>query len=176
MIRSGYHAPQLDPSLGMWAMIIVLWPYFVINKWLHKLRIGNEESMKKRWKKAWIRQDMTNKSYSNGGVKKLHYTRNMLSLIERTALLCGLGWGLCCVDLSNPHSRLVAASQVSEVHLTISMNNVDEPILAGCLNRRPTFEPKMVMKETESYLLQNLKSQLWAIGCVKICSPIWVAY
>jgi hypothetical protein len=53
---------------------------------------------------------------------------------------------------------------------------VDETILAGRLNRRPTFEPKMVMKETESYLLQNLKSQLWAIGCVEISSPIWVAY
>jgi hypothetical protein len=52
------------------------------------------------------------------------------------------------------------------------MNNVDEPILAGCLNRRPTFEPKMVMKETESYLLQNLKSQLWAIGCVEICNIV----
>jgi hypothetical protein len=47
---------------------------------------------------------------------------------------------------------------------------VDEPILVGRLNRRPTFEPKMVMKETESCLLQNLKSQLWAIGCVEIFS------
>jgi hypothetical protein len=39
---------------------------------------------------------------------------------------------------------------------------IDEPILVGRLNRRITFEPKMVMKETESCLLQNLKSQLWA--------------
>jgi hypothetical protein len=54
--------------------------------------------------------------------------------------------------------------------------NVDEPILMGRLNRRPTFEPKMVMKETESCLLQNLKSQLWAIGCIEIFSSIWVAY
>jgi hypothetical protein len=53
---------------------------------------------------------------------------------------------------------------------------VDESILVGRLNRRPTFEPKMVMKETESCLLQNLKSQLWAIGCVEIFSSIWVAY
>jgi hypothetical protein len=34
----------------------------------------------------------------------------------------------------------------------------------------------LVTKETESCLLQNLKSQLWAIGCVEIFSPIWVAY
>jgi hypothetical protein len=53
---------------------------------------------------------------------------------------------------------------------------VDEPILAGCLKWRPTFEPKMVMKETENYLLHNLESQLWAIGCVEIFSSIWMAY
>jgi hypothetical protein len=50
---------------------------------------------------------------------------------------------------------------------------VDEPILAGRLKWRPTFEPKMVMKETENYLLYNLESQLWAIGCVEIFSFIW---
>jgi hypothetical protein len=53
---------------------------------------------------------------------------------------------------------------------------VDEPILAGRLNQRPTFESKMVMKETENCLLHNLESQLWAIGCVEIFSSIWVAY
>jgi hypothetical protein len=53
---------------------------------------------------------------------------------------------------------------------------VDEPILAGRLKWRPTFEPKMVMKETENCLLHNLESQLWAIGCVEIFSSIWVAY
>ena len=53
---------------------------------------------------------------------------------------------------------------------------VGEPILAGRLNRRPTFETKMVMKETENCLLYNLESQLWAIGCVEIFSSIWVAY
>jgi hypothetical protein len=52
---------------------------------------------------------------------------------------------------------------------------VDEPILAGRLNRRPTFEPKVVMKETENCVLHNLESQLWAIGCVEIFSSIWVA-
>jgi hypothetical protein len=56
------------------------------------------------------------------------------------------------------------------------MNKVDEPILAGRLKWRPTFEPKMVMKETENCLLHNLESQLWAIGCVEIFSSIWVAY
>jgi hypothetical protein len=34
----------------------------------------------------------------------------------------------------------------------------------------------MFMKEIENYLLHNLESQLWAIGCVEIFSPIWMAY
>jgi hypothetical protein len=52
-------------------------------------------------------------------------------------------------------------------------SKVDEPILPGRLNwRPPTFEPKMVMKETENCLLHNLESQLWAIGCVEIFSSI----
>jgi hypothetical protein len=53
---------------------------------------------------------------------------------------------------------------------------VNEPILAGRLKWRPTFEPKMLMKEIENCLLHNLESQLWAIGCVEIFSSIWVAY
>jgi hypothetical protein len=52
---------------------------------------------------------------------------------------------------------------------------VDEPILAGRL-KWATFEPKMVMKETENCLLHNLESQFWAIGCVEIFSFIWVAH
>jgi hypothetical protein len=78
------------------------------------------------------------------------------------------------IRLAVPESNAVAHSLV-EGSFTVG-NKVDEPILAGRLNRRPTFEPKMVMKETESCLLQNLKSQLWAIGCVEIFSSISVAY
>jgi hypothetical protein len=55
-------------------------------------------------------------------------------------------------------------------------NKVDESILVGRLKWRPTFEPKMVMKEIENCLLHNLESQLRAIGCVEIFSSIWVAY
>jgi hypothetical protein len=55
-------------------------------------------------------------------------------------------------------------------------SKIDEPILAGRLKWRPTFEPKMVMKEIENCLLHNLESQLWAIGCVEIFSSIWEAY
>jgi hypothetical protein len=50
----------------------------------------------------------------------------------------------------------------------LKLTKIDESILAGHLKWRPTFEPKMVMKETENCLLHNLESQLWAIGCVEI--------
>jgi hypothetical protein len=75
--------------------------------------------------------------------------------------------------LAHPTLKLNILALTHPPHLP---TKVDEPILVGCLNRRPTFEPKMVMKETESCLLQNLKSQLWAIGRVEIFSSIWVAY
>jgi hypothetical protein len=54
---------------------------------------------------------------------------------------------------------------LSYCHLSkIFANKVDEPILVGHLKWRPTFESKMVMKETENCFLHNLESQLWAIG------------
>jgi hypothetical protein len=37
---------------------------------------------------------------------------------------------------------------------------VDEPILAGHLKWTPTFEPQMVMHETENCFLYKLESQL----------------
>ena len=61
------------------------------------------------------------------------------------------------------------------VHAAVK-TKVDEPILGGRMQWRPTFEPKMVMKETENWLLHNLESQLWAIVYVEIFSSIWVAY
>jgi hypothetical protein len=76
---------------------------------------------------------------------------------------------------SRPHTNNRDIERIDN-HLHECKCKVDEPILVGRLNRRPTFEPKMVLKETESCLLQNLKSQLWAIGCVEIFSSIWVAY
>jgi hypothetical protein len=69
---------------------------------------------------------------------------------------------------------LLCFAFVVELEFIVLLMNgkVDEPILAGRLKWRPTFEPKMVMKETENCLLHNLESQLWAIGF----SSIWVAY
>jgi hypothetical protein len=74
-------------------------------------------------------------------------------------------------QMGKPHEQTTNLAKEDGV-----FTKVDEPILAGRLKWRPTFEPKMVMKETENYLLHNLESQLWAIGCVEIFSSIWVAY